>query len=301
MKTGDYFKKLSLFLVTALASAAFADDETPAEIHLWADGAPGFESRANEKEVVTMREEADIAPFPVTSNIQNPSITPWLPPAGTAPAAAVIVFPGGGHRFLAMGREGNDVGKFLSEHGIAAFVLKYRLAHETNSVYKIEVHDLQDAQRAIRLIRSRASEWNLNARAVGFLGFSAGGEVAELAAMRYDYGITNAADPVDQFSCRPDFEALIYPGNSASIVVNSNSPPAFLVCASDDRPDISEGLPNVYLKFKAAHVPVELHIYTLGGHGFGIRDRPMAVSSWQFRFYDWMTDMGFAPKAATGK
>jgi endo-1,4-beta-xylanase len=294
-------EKLTLLLIAALASAAFAADDTPAEIHLWPDGAPGFESRANEQEVVTMREEPDIAPFPVTSNIQNPSITPFLPPTGTIPTAAVIVAPGGAHRFLTMDREGYDVGKFLSEHGIAAFVLKYRLAHDTNSVYKVEVHALQDAQRAIRLIRSRAKEWNINTNAVGILGFSAGGEVAELAAMRYDDAITNAADPVDQISSRPDFQALIYPGNSASIVVNSNSPPAFLVCASDDRPDISQGLPNVYLKFKAAHVPVELHIYTLGGHGFGIRDRPMAVSSWQFRLYDWMNDMGFVPKTAVDK
>lgn len=301
MKTGDLLKNLALSLAAALALAGCATSKTPAETHLWPKGAPGFESRANEPEVVTMREEPGIAPFPVTSNIQNPSITPWLPPAGKIPTAAVIVVPGGAHRFLTMGREGNDVGKFLSERGIAAFVLKYRLARETNSVYKIEVHALQDAQRAIRLVRSRAAEWNINPNKVGILGFSAGGEVAELEAMRYDDGITNAADPIDQISCRPDFQALIYPGNSASITVNSNSPPAFLVCASDDRPDISQGLPNVYLKFKAAHVPVELHIYTLGGHGFGIRDRPMAVSSWQFRFDDWMADMGFAPRAAAGK
>jgi endo-1,4-beta-xylanase len=299
MKTGDLLKNMTLFLAAALALAGCATSKTPAETHLWPKGAPGFESRANEPEVVTMREEPGIAPFPVTSNIQNPSITPWLPPVGKIPTAAVIVVPGGAHRFLTMGREGNDVGKFLSERGIAAFVLKYRLARETNSVYKIEVHALQDAQRAIRLVRSRAAEWNINPNKVGILGFSAGGEVAELEAMRCDDGITNAADPIDQISCRPDFQALIYPGNSASITVSSNSPPAFLVCASDDRPDISQGLPNVYLKFKAAHVPVELHIYTLGGHGFGIRNRPMAVSSWQFRFDDWMADMGFAPRAAS--
>ncbi len=248
-----------------------------------------------------MREEPDTAPFPVTSNIQNPSITPFLPPAGKGPTAAVIVAPGGAHRFLTIGREGNDVGKFLQAHGIAAFVLKYRLAREPNSVYKVEVHALQDAQRAIRLIRSRAKEWNINPDQVGILGFSAGGEVAALAAMHPDKGIAGAADPVDRLPSRPNFQALIYPGSSSNVTVSSESPPAFLVCASDDRPDISQGLPNVYLKFKQAHVPVELHIYTLGGHGFGVRDRPLAVSSWQFRFYDWMIDMGFAPQAAAVK
>ncbi len=136
---------------------------------------------------------------------------------------------------------------------------------------------------------------------MGILGFSAGGEVAALAAMHPDKGIAGAADPVERLSSRPNFQALIYPGSSSNVTVSSDSPPAFLVCASDDRPDISQGLPNVYLKFKQAHVPVELHIYTLGGHGFGVRDRPLAVSSWQFRFYDWMIDMGFAPKPAAVK
>jgi acetyl esterase/lipase len=299
MKTENRMKKILPLLLALLSSAALAADETPAEIHLWPNGAPGFESRANEKEVVTMHEEPGAAPFPVTSNIQNPSITPFLPPAGTIPTAAVIVAPGGGHRFLPMGFEGDDLGKWLSEHGVAAFVLKYRLARETNSVYRIDVEALQDAQRAIRLVRSRAKEWNINTNAVGMLGFSAGGEVTYLAAMHYDDVLTNAADAVDLISSRPDFQALIYPGTSSKITVNSNSPPAFLACASDDRPDISQGLPEVYLKFKAAHVPVELHIYTKGGHGFGIRDRPLAVSSWQFRFYDWLADMGFVKNPAS--
>jgi len=293
-------KKILPLLLSLLSSAAFAADEIPAEIHLWPNGAPGFESRANEKEIVTMRNDPGFS-FPVTANIQNPSITPYLPPAGTIPTAAVIVAPGGGHRFLPMGFEGDDLGKWLSEHGVAAFVLKYRLARETNSVYRIDVEALQDAQRAIRLIRSHAKEWNINTNAVGMLGFSAGGEVTYLAAMRYDDGLTNSTDAIDRISSRPDFQALIYPGTSSKITVNSNSPPAFLVCASDDRPDISQGLPEVYLKFKAAHVPVELHIYTKGGHGFGIRDRPLAVSSWQFRFDDWLTDMGFAGKTPANK
>ncbi len=293
-------KKLLPFLLSLLSCAAIAADETPAEIHLWPNGAPGFENRAQEKEVVTIREEPGIS-FPIVANIHNPSITPYLPPAGTKPTAAVIIAPGGAHRFLTIGREGNDLGKWLSEHGIAAFVLKYRLARETNSVYKIEIEALQDAQRAIRLIRSRAKEWNINTNAVGMLGFSAGGEVAYLSAMRYDDGLTNATDAIDRISCRPDFQALIYPGTSANLTVNSNSPPAFLACASDDRSDISEGLPQVYLKFKQAHVPVELHIYTKGGHGFGLRDRPLAVSSWQFRFCDWLADMGFAEKFQANK
>jgi len=282
-----------LFLLSLCATAARAADDIPTAIHLWSNGAPGFESRAHEPEVVTIRQEPDIA-FPVVANIHNPSITPFLPPAGFAPAAAVIIAPGGAHRFLTMDREGYDVGKWLSAHGIAGFVLKYRLARETNSVYKIEVHSLQDMQRALRLVRARAREWNLDTNAIGVLGFSAGGEIAELAAMQYDAGNPAAADPVDRQPCRPDFQALIYPGNSKSIVVTSNSPPAFLACASDDRPDISEGLPAVYLKFKQFHVPVELHVFTKGGHGFGVRDRPLEVTTWPSNFAAWLHDTGFA-------
>jgi endo-1,4-beta-xylanase len=272
----------------------------PPEIHLWPNGAPGFESRALEKEVVTIRDEPGFS-FPVTSNIHNPSITPYLPARGPVRTAAIIVAPGGGHRFLTMGYEGYDVGEFLRSRGVAAFVLKYRLARETNSVYKVEVHALMDAQRAIRLVRSRAAEWNIDPAKVGILGFSAGGEVAALACMHSDSGLADSADSVDRLSCRPDFEVLAYPGSSKNIVVASNSPPAFLVCASDDRPDISEGLPAVYLKFKQAGVPAELHIYTKGGHGFGLRDLPMAVSGWDSRLVDWMADMGFLQIAPRNK
>lgn len=290
-------KKLFFLLLSLWSCAALAADSEPTEIHLWPNGAPGFESRANEKEAFTIHREPYLT-YPVVSNIHNPSITLYLPPAAAAPTAAVIVAPGGGHRFLTMGPEGYEVGKYLSEHGIAAFVLKYRLAHESNSVYKVEIHALQDAQRAILLVRSRAQEWNVNPKAVGILGFSAGGEIAALASAKFDSGVADAADSVDRFPCRPDFQGLIYPGGARSIVVASNSPPAFLACAADDRPDISEGLAEVYLKFKQAKIPVELHIYGTGGHGFGVRTRPTAVSFWQARFYDWMMDQKFTIRPA---
>jgi len=293
--TLTFMKNILLSLILLWSAAALASDDVPPAIPLWPNGAPGFESRAQEPEVVTLRGEPNSS-FRVISNIHNPSLTPFLPPAGTAPTAAVIVAPGGAHRFLTIDNEGYDVARWLSAHGIAAFVLKNRLAHDTNSVYKVEIHELQDAQRALRLIHARALEWNINTNAIGILGFSAGGEVAALAAMRYDAGQPDAADPVDRQPCRPDFQALIYPGNSKSIVVTSNSPPAFLACASDDRPDISEGLPAVYLKFKQAHVPVELHIFTKGGHGFGIRKRPLAVSSWPTCFDAWLQDLDFTAR-----
>jgi endo-1,4-beta-xylanase len=203
------------------------------------------------------------------------------------------VIPGGGHRVLAIDHEGYNVAQWLSERGIAAFVLKYRLARETNSTYQVDVHALADTQRAIRVVRSRAQEWGINPARVGVMGFSAGGELAALASARTDQGITDATDPIDRLSAKPDFQALIYPGSSRNIEPTKGSPPVFLACAYNDRPDISEGLANVYLKFKHAGVPAELHIYSSGGHGFGLRSsNRKPVGTWIARFEEWLADSG---------
>jgi endo-1,4-beta-xylanase len=218
---------------------------------------------------------------------------PYLPAKEKATGVAVIVFPGGGHRNLAIGHEGYNVGEWLAEHGIAAFVVKYRLAREPGSTYKIEVEALADAQRAIRLVRSRAKEWNVRTDAIGVMGFSAGGELASMMSIRMDGGIEGAADPVDRESAKPNFQALIYPGQSGKIQPTKDSPPAFLACGNLDRPDISEGLANVYLLFKKAGVPAELHIYAKVGHGFGIqpKNRPPA-SEWPVQFQQWVVNLG---------
>jgi endo-1,4-beta-xylanase len=193
-----------------------------------------------------------------------------------------------------MDHEGYKLARMLQAHGTAAFVLKYRLARETNSTYTILDHALADTRRAIRLIRARSSEWHLDPHRVGAVGFSAGGELVWLASSRYDAGIAEAADVVERQASRPDFLGFIYPGRSGDIQPATNSPPAFLACAFDDRKDIAEGLAEVYLRFKRAGVPAELHVYSTGGHGFGLREsnsRP--VGRWADRFEDWMADSGF--------
>jgi len=130
------------------------------------------------------------------------------------------------------------------------------------------------------------------------LGFSAGGELAALAAMRPDDGKANSSDAIEKQSSRPDFQALIYPGSSGKIEPTKDSPPVFLACAYNDRPDISEGLAQVYLKFKKAGVPAELHIYSMGGHGFGVRaNNRNAVGSWLERFDEWLGDRGLLETA----
>jgi endo-1,4-beta-xylanase len=257
-------------------------------VPLWPAGAPGSEARKDEPEKVVGNS---------VSNIHFPTLTVYLPARDKATDCAVIVCPGGGHRNLVMQKEGYDIAQWLAEHGLVAFVLKNRLARDdataagTPQPYTIERDALADAQRAIRLVRSRAAEWGINPDRIGIIGFSAGGEVAALAAMHPDAGNPAAADPIDRRSAAPDFQGLIYPGQSQKIIPAKGAAPAFLACGADDRPDISEGLPKVYLLFKAAGVPVELHIYAGVGHGFGLRPGP--ASGWADRMREWLVSQKF--------
>jgi endo-1,4-beta-xylanase len=278
---------LALFLFAA-ASAAAAD--APLAVPLWAGGAPGSEARMHEAEVVGMHD----ANTPMVYNIHNPSLTVYLPAAGTATGAAIIVAPGGGHQFLSYVHEGSAVAEWLSQHGIAAFLLKYRLARDQagHSPYKVEVDGVADAHRAIRLVRSRATEWSVNPARIGILGFSAGGELAFLASLHSDAGKAGADDPIERFSSRPDFTCLGYPGiGGDAVAITQDMPPAFMFSAYDDA-RTSNTIASLFLKYRAAGVPAEIHIFNRGGHGFGIRDRPMPVTSWPLWLQDWMGDRG---------
>jgi acetyl esterase/lipase len=271
----------------ALVSVARAAE--PAEILLWPGDAPGSEGKTG-VEHVRVTERGDH----VVSGVHRPSITPYLANPGKNSGASVLIMPGGGHSALWMDHEGYNVARALAGHGISAFVLKYRLARETNSTYQIEGHALKDVQRAIRYIRSRAGGWNLDPDRLGVMGFSAGGELASLASLRFDSGDNSLPDLIEHPGSKPAFQALIYPGRSASIIPTRDSPPAFLACAYDDRPDIGEGMAEVYLRFKKVGVRAELHIYSSGGHGFGYRNEQLhPASQWLARFEEWLGDSGF--------
>jgi endo-1,4-beta-xylanase len=285
------FKSILFFLGLLCAISMSRGADVPAAIPLWPNGAPGSEGKTTPE---IGKPEGPERNFTNITNVHNPSILPYLPAKEKATGVAVIVLPGGGHRNLAIAHEGYNIGEWLAEHGIAAFVVKYRLAREPGSTYKIDVEALADTQRAIRLVRSRAKEWNVNPDALGVMGFSAGGELAYMASMRMDGGIENSADPIDRESAKPNFQALIYPGTSGKIQPTKDSPPVFLACGNLDRPDISQGLAEVYLRFKQVGVPAELHIYAKVGHGFGLTPklRPPA-SEWPTQFEQWVTNMGF--------
>lgn len=286
--------KKTLLVKVLLASVVVLGMTTvdePKEIPLWPNGAPGSEGKTSKEKVRIVEDDH------VVWNIHNPSITPYIPSKDKATGAAIIIAPGGGHRELWIDHEGYRPARWLSDKGVAAFVLKYRLARDSNSTYTIDKDELADMQRAIRLVRSRAKEWGIDTARIGVMGFSAGGEVAALSAMRFDAGNPSATDPVDRLSSRPAFQALIYPGNSARFEVVNNAPPVFLVGGYNDRADIAEGLAQVYLKYKKANVPAEIHIYSSAGHGFGIRERNKgAVAGWPARLEEWLDDRGFLKK-----
>ena len=278
-----------ILLIALTFGAALRAQNRTAEVPLWPNGAPGSEGKPASEDVTTSASgELRVA------GIHNPTITPYLPGKATASGLAILVIPGGGHRMLAITHEGYNVAEWLRDRGIAAFVLKHRLAREPNSTYRIDVESLADTQRAIRLIRARANEWNIDPERLGAMGFSAGGELVWLASSRAEAGDRASSDPVERQSSRPAFAALIYPGRSGDIQPTAGAPPVFLAAAFDDRQDISEGLAEVYLRFKRAGVPAELHIYGTGGHGFGLRPantRP--VGKWIARFEEWLGESGF--------
>jgi endo-1,4-beta-xylanase len=259
-------------------------------VHLWDNGAPGSEA---------LKDAPEMAVKWGVAHINNPSVAVFLPPAGKATGAAVVIIPGGGHRFLNINSEGYALGRWLASKGVAGFVVKYRLAKDQtveHSPYRIDVEEMQDARRALRLVRSRAAEWGIDPARVGVLGFSAGGHLAAHLSMEYDDGNAASPDPVERAGSKPAFQVLVYPGEPEEILPTKDSPPAFLVAGIQD--DLADGLIRSSLLFKKAGVPVELHVYTGVGHAFNFRtDDSRPVGSWGERFYDWIAYMGYlSPK-----
>lgn len=282
--THGAFGAALLWLLGQVVQAA-----APQVIPLWPGDAPGSGGRGGEKETVRITERGDH----VVSNVHAPSLTWYAPRHEEASGAAIVVIPGGAHAELWMDHEGYRVAEYLADHGIAAFILKYRLAHQPGSSYSVEGDELADARRAIRLVRSRAADWKVDPQRIGVLGFSAGGELAFLASTRYEEAQPTAADPLARVSSRPDFQALLYPAIPADLRISAATPPAFLLCGADDQPAISEGLASLYLSLRHAGAKAELHIYDGVGHGFGLRpDNTGPVAAWPQRLLDWLDQQG---------
>jgi endo-1,4-beta-xylanase len=264
-----------------------------ASVPLWANGAPGSDGKTAPEVVTQINAEGE---HTVTS-INNPSITPYLVRGSKAPVAAIIVAPGGGHSLLSIDHEGYDVAKYLSGHGVAAFVLKYRLAKEKGSTYSVDKDELADMQRAIRMVRSRAAEWGVDPARVGVMGFSAGGELAVKASEQYATDNSASTDPIDRESDKPAFQVLMYPGGLTPEIiakVNKDTPPAFLLCGADDRENIAQMLPELFVAMRKAGVSAELHEYAGVGHGFGLRlSQHGGVAEWPGVLLQWIDTKGF--------
>ncbi len=279
-------QRFTIISLLALAFATAAASAEPEVIYLWPNGAPGSDGKTSDEVTRVAPPNGDR----VVSAVHKPSITVYLPPPGARTGAAVVIAPGGGHRELWTDHEGHNVAKWLSEHGVAGFVLKYRLAREKDSTYTIEGSALADTQQALRVVKQRASSWGLNPDRIGVMGFSAGGELAALAAVR--------EAPVEHgVSARPAFQALIYPAIPKDMALNKSMPPAFLACGENDRQNIAQGLPELYLAMKKAGMSAELHVYAKVGHGFGMRPTSTGpVQQWVQRFHEWLGVQGFLAK-----
>jgi acetyl esterase/lipase len=261
-------------------------------IPLWPNGAPGSEARRNEPE-----QAADYW----VRNIHNPSVAVYLPPKEKATGAAVVICPGGGHRLLVYIPEGVEPARYLNNLGVAAFVLKYRLAREAGSSYTIEKDVRADGQRAVRLVRSRAAEWNVDPRRIGIMGWSAGGEVVAQVVYSPTDGNPHADDPVERVSCRPDFQILIYPGAfGVPDVVPVDAPPVFFLAANDDEAVPNRTYSSLLVKYQTAGIPIEFHLYAHGRHAFnmGNRSKLVSIQTWPQRMADWLLDSGILHPAS---
>lgn len=251
-------------------------------IPLWAAGAPGFEDRKGEPEVV---DKGSI------TNIHFPTLTVFLPPKEKANGVGIIVAPGGGLAKLGFQSGGVEPAQYLAAQGYAAFVLKYRLPREAGVPYKFEEHVLQDGQRAVRLVRSKAAEFGIKTDKIGMLGFSAGGEVVSITCSKPGEGKAQAVDPVDRLNGKPNFQMLVYPGPlGIPSSLPKDTPPAFMLIAADD-PHTSVLL-NLMQRFREIGVRYESHIYARGAHGFGMgkRSERQSIQHWPERMLEWLHD-----------
>ncbi len=285
------------FLLLAAGLFAQAPSGPKPEL-LWPNGAPGAQGS----------EDAD-----------QPTLTPYLVPAGRGTGTAVVVCPGGGYAHLSMEKEGSDIARWLNSIGVSAFVLKYRLGPKYH--HPIE---LGDAQRAIRTVRSKAAEYRILPDRVGIMGFSAGGHLASSAGTHFDAGNSSAPDPIDRAGSRPDFMVLCYPvisfgqfahrgslqmllGDnpdpklvelmSNELQVTAQTPPTFLFHTTEDRTVPVENSVMFYMALRKAGVPAELHIYERGPHGVGLAPTDEALSSWPARLSDWLRIRGLLNSA----
>jgi acetyl esterase/lipase len=282
-----------------VAAAALAAPSAP--IPLWPGGAPGEQPGPGNEKDTTTEKQALVAGKRVAriGGITNPTIQIFSPPKEKNTGAAVIVAPGGGYSILAFDLEGTEVCEWLNTIGVTGVLLKYRVPPHPGAVR--HAAPLQDAQRAMRVVRSRAQEWGVDSARVGFLGFSAGGHLTAAVSTNFDVESYPPGDAADKLSSRPDFAVIIYPGYltvkaegdkvAPELKVSANTPPTFLLQAEDD-PVRVENTVSYFLALKNAKVPAEMHVYAAGGHGYGLRPTALPITGWPALTGKWFHTIG---------
>ena len=272
-------------------------------INVWPGAAPGAAANLPAEADTTTAKDNLIAGRPLIrlGNVSVPTLTLYTP-KGSNSGAAVVVFPGGGYSILAIDLEGTEVCDWLNSAGVNCVLLKYRVPG--TGPYPKSPAALQDAQRAMGLVREHAKEWGIDPKRVGVLGFSAGGHLAAAISTHYDKRLYDPIDDADKLSCRPDFAVVVYPGYLALVEKNfapnadinptADTPPTFIVQAEDD-PVHVENAVVYFLALKNAKVPAELHIYAKGGHGYGLRRTELPVTTWPQAVETWLHTIGVLP------
>jgi acetyl esterase/lipase len=272
-------------------------------INVWPGAAPGAAANLPAEADTTTAKDNLIAGRPLIrlGNVSVPTLTLYTP-KGSNSGAAVVVFPGGGYSILAIDLEGTEVCDWLNSAGVNCVLLKYRVPG--TGPYPKSPAALQDAQRAMGLVREHAKEWGIDPTRVGVLGFSAGGHLAAAISTHYDKRLYDPIDDADKLSCRPDFAVVVYPGYLALVEKNfapnadinptADTPPTFIVQAEDD-PVHVENAVVYFLALKNAKVPAELHIYAKGGHGYGLRRTELPVTTWPQAVETWLHTIGVLP------
>ena len=304
MPIKNYHQILLLSLVLSTSGISAQEETLP----LWPNGIPNSRESA-EKEI---SEKGEIHWI---KNVQNPDITVFLPTRQHATGQAVVICPGGGYSGLAYDWEGTDIAKWLNSKGIAAMVLKYRLPNSASVEVSYKA-PLQDVQRAMKLVRANAEKWNIDQNKVGVMGFSAGGHLAATLGTQFDHEDVFQKDAIDSLSARPDFMVLVYPvitmkseythqGSRNSLLgenpsgefvkkfsnelqVKTNTPPTFIIHATDDDAVPVENALLFYKALKEKNIYSEMHIYPEGGHGFSLGLGKGYLQTWPDRLYDWL-------------
>ena len=285
---------LSLFALMAIGTQAAPIGPIP----LWKGTAPGDKGTLGPEHDTTTDKDRTVEGRRVMriTNVSAPTLAVYQAAKAGAAGPAILVFPGGGYRIVAWDLEGTEVCEWLNSVGITCVLVKYRVpAREGQPNYAAP---LQDAQRALGMVRARAKEWGIDRKRIGVLGFSAGAHLSATLGANFEKRTYDRVDEADNASCRPDFALLIYPGGvvrdgklGAETQPSANTPPTFLVQTEDDTVQVENSL-AYYAAATAAKVPVEMHLYPAGGHGYGLRPSALTVTTWPARAVDWLRSLG---------